>query len=75
VTIAAVKVAIVGGAGGVGASAAFNLVLMRGGNDIVLLDLQPELVTSHVMDLLTPGQLDALHASAESVRVATEGIP
>lgn len=55
-----VKVTIVGGAGGVGASTAFNLVLMRGGREIVLVDARPEMITSHVMDLdqtleLSPG--------------------
>ena len=54
------KVTIVGGAGGVGASAAFNLALMRGGHEIVLVDARPEMITSHVMDLeqvleLSPG--------------------
>jgi len=58
--MAAVKVTIVGGAGGVGASAAFNLVLQRGGHEIVLVDARPEMITSHVMDLeqvleLSPG--------------------
>lgn len=51
---------IAGGAGGVGASTAFNLVLMRGGHEIVLVDARPEMITSHVMDLdqvleLSPG--------------------
>jgi len=55
-----VKVTLVGGAGGVGASTAFNLVLMRGGHEIVLVDNRPEMITSHVMDLeqaleLSPG--------------------
>lgn len=55
-----VKVTIVGGAGGVGASTAFNLVLMRGGEEIVLVDARPEMITSHVMDFeqvleLSPG--------------------
>jgi malate dehydrogenase len=45
-----VKVTIVGGAGGVGASAAFNLALMRGGHEVVILDSRREMVTSHVMD-------------------------
>ena len=49
--MAQVKVTIVGGAGGVGASTAFNLVLMRGGHEIVLVDAQPRMITSHVMDL------------------------
>lgn len=43
-----------------GASTAFNLVLMRGGEEIVLVDARPEMITSHVMDLeqvleLSPG--------------------
>ena len=54
------KVTIVGGAGGVGASTAFNLALLRGGHEIVLVDVRPEMIASHVMDLeqvleLSPG--------------------
>ncbi len=49
--MAAVKVTLVGGAGGVGASTAFNLVLLRGGYEIVLVDARPEMTVSHVMDL------------------------
>ena len=49
--MAGVKVTIVGGAGGVGASTAFNLALMRGGHEVVLVDNRPEMITSHVMDL------------------------
>ena len=54
------KVTLVGGAGGVGASTSFNLVLMRGGHEIVLVDNRPEMITSHLMDLeqaleLSPG--------------------
>jgi malate/lactate dehydrogenase len=47
----AVKVTIAGGAGDVGASTAFNLVLIQGGQEIVLVDVRPEMITSHVMDL------------------------
>jgi malate/lactate dehydrogenase len=55
-----VKVTIVGGAGGVGSSTAFNLVLLQGGHEIVLVDRRPEMITSHLMDLeqvleLSPG--------------------
>jgi len=46
-----VRVAIVGGAGGTGASIAFNLILLRLGLDLVVVDSRPEMVTSHVMDL------------------------
>jgi malate dehydrogenase len=45
------KVTIAGGAGGVGASTAFNLVLRRTPREIVLLDSRPEMITSHAMDL------------------------
>jgi malate dehydrogenase len=46
-----VKVTIVGGAGGVGASTAFNLALLRGPHEIVLVDSRPAMLTSHLMDL------------------------
>lgn len=54
------KVTIVGGAGGVGASTAFNLALQRGGHEVVLVDSRPEMIISHVMDYdqvleLSPG--------------------
>ena len=54
------KVTIVGGAGGVGASAAFNLALAGGAGEIVLVDNRPAMVTSHLMDFeqvleLSPG--------------------
>jgi malate dehydrogenase len=45
------KVAIVGGAGGVGASTAFNLALQETPREVVLLDNRPEMITSHAMDL------------------------
>jgi len=55
-----VKVTIVGGAGGVGASTAFNLALMRGPHEVAIVDSRPEMVSSHVMDFeqvleLSPG--------------------
>jgi malate/lactate dehydrogenase len=55
-----VKVTIVGGAGGVGASTAFNLALMHGPNEVAIVDSRPEMVSSHVMDFeqvleLSPG--------------------
>jgi malate/lactate dehydrogenase len=54
------QVAILGGAGGVGASAAFNLLLRHEGYDVVLVDPREEMVQSHLMDLeqvleLSPG--------------------
>lgn len=45
------KIAIVGGAGGVGASVAFNLLRMDAGHDVAIVDNQPHMITSHVMDL------------------------
>ncbi len=45
------KVVIVGGAGGVGASVAFNLLRDGRGEEVVLIDTRPEMVVSHVMDL------------------------
>lgn len=47
----AMKVTILGGAGGVGASTAFNLAVHATGHEVVLVDTRPEMVTSHVMDL------------------------
>jgi malate dehydrogenase len=49
--IGAVKLVIVGGAGGVGASAAFNVLALGGDHDVVIVDRVPEMVASHVMDL------------------------
>ena len=49
--MARVRVAIVGGAGGTGASIAFNLLLLRLGLEVVLVDSRPEMVTSHALDL------------------------
>lgn len=45
------KVVIVGGAGGVGSTVAFNLLLSGKPYDVVLVDSKPNMITSHVMDL------------------------
>ena len=45
------RIAIVGGAGGVGASVAFNLLRMQDGHEVAIVDNRPNMVTSHVMDL------------------------
>ena len=45
------RIAIVGGAGGVGASVAFNLLRMQDGHEVAIVDSRPNMVTSHVMDL------------------------
>lgn len=45
------KVVIFGGAGGIGSSIAFNLLLTQTPYDVVLVDSRPNMVVSHVMDL------------------------
>jgi malate dehydrogenase len=62
------KVTIIGGAGGVGASAAFN-VLLGGGCDVVLVDARPNMVVSHVLDLEQTLELGA----GRSVRAGDDG--
>jgi malate dehydrogenase len=44
------KVVIIGGAGGVGSSVAFNLLTGPAPYDIVLVDPRPHMIASHVMD-------------------------
>jgi malate dehydrogenase len=46
-----VKVVIIGGAGGIGSSAAFNLLSAQGTYEIVLVDTRPNMIASHTMDL------------------------
>jgi malate dehydrogenase len=43
-------VALFGGAGGVGATAAFNLLLGPAAHELVIVDTRPEMVVSHLMD-------------------------
>ena len=62
------KVVIIGGGGGVGSSVAFNLLLRGEPYDVVLVDSNPNMLTSHVMDL---EQTLALGAT-RSVRGAAE---
>jgi malate dehydrogenase len=64
-----VKVALYGGAGGVGASAAFNLLVGGGGYDVVVIDSRAQMATSHVMDL----QQVLEQGAAGSVREGDEG--
>jgi malate/lactate dehydrogenase len=45
------RVAIAGGAGGVGSSVAFNLLVRPEPFDVVVIDRRPQKVLSHVMDL------------------------
>lgn len=45
------KVAIIGGAGGIGSSVAFNLLRTNTPYEIVIIDNRPNMIVSHVMDL------------------------
>lgn len=45
------KVVIIGGAGGIGSSTAFNLLAGTGPYEVVLVDTRPNMIDSHVMDL------------------------
>lgn len=49
--VAPKKVVLIGGAGGIGASVAFNLVRTSTPYDIVIVDTRENMITSHVMDL------------------------
>lgn len=60
--ISNVKVVIIGGAGGVGSSVAFNLLLRGEPYDVVLVDLNPNIIISHVMDLEQTLVLGAAHS-------------
>jgi malate dehydrogenase len=62
------KVVIVGGAGGIGSSAAFNLLSAQGTYEIVLVDTRPNMITSHVMD---QENALALGATPDTVRGGT----
>jgi malate dehydrogenase len=63
-----VKVAITGGAGGVGSSVAFNLLLAAHPYEVLLFDNRPNMVTSHAMDfeqVLEQGASGSVRAGAE----------
>ncbi|WP_405867670.1 hypothetical protein OG407_48190 [Streptomyces sp. NBC_01515] len=62
------KVVIIGGAGGIGSSAAFNLLSAQGTYEIVLVDTRPNMITSHVMD---QENALALGATPDTVRGGT----
>jgi malate dehydrogenase len=62
------KVVIMGGAGGAGSSAAFNLLRAAGTYEVVLVDIRPNMITSHTMDLENAA---ALGQSATTVRGGT----
>ncbi|WIY00990.1 hypothetical protein QRX60_44255 [Amycolatopsis mongoliensis] len=62
------KVVIIGGAGGIGSSAAFNLLSAAGTYEVVLVDTRPHMITSHTMDLENAA---ALGRNATTVRGGT----
>ena len=83
IMIRQMKVAIAGGAGGVGSSLAFNLLVRPEPYDVIVVDRRPEKVLSHVMDLeqvltlgsgrsVRPGSLEDLaHADVVVICAAT----
>jgi malate dehydrogenase len=64
-----VKVAITGGAGGVGSSVAFNLLLAEHPYEVLLFDNRPNMITSHTMDFEQVLEQDG----SGSVRAGAEG--
>jgi malate dehydrogenase len=63
-----VKVTVVGGAGGIGSSVAFNL-LLAGGFEVVLVDPRAEMLESHLMDfeqVLEQGASGSVRAGADA---------
>jgi malate dehydrogenase len=79
-----VRVAIVGGGGGTGASTAFNLLAQQTPVEVALVDARAEMVASHVWDLeqvleLAPGATvvpgDETHVREADVLVITAAAP
>jgi len=79
-----VRIAIVGGAGGVGASTAFNLLRDGGPDEVVIVDSRPPHITSHVMDFdqvleQSPGASvrggDASDLADANIVVVTAAVP
>jgi len=79
-----VNVTIVGGAGGVGASTAFNLLVSGRSYDVVLVDSRPSATMSHVLDFeqvleLSPGSTvragDEADVAAAEILVVTAAVP
>lgn len=78
------RVAVTGGAGGVGSSLAFNLLLAGHDYEVLLVDSRPQMVTSHTMDfeqVLEQGASGTVRAAGEEelasadVVVATAAAP
>lgn len=53
------SIAVIGGAGGVGSSIAFNLIRSTRAYDVQVIDSRPNMITSHVMDLQDAAALGA----------------
>lgn len=69
------KVAITGGAGGVGSSVAFNLLLAEHPYEVLLFDNRPNMVTSHTMDfeqVLEQGASGSVRAGGEGELAAAD---
>ena len=69
------KVAITGGAGGVGSSVAFNLLLATHPYEVLLFDNRPNMITSHTMDfeqVLEQGASGSVRAGAEGELAAAD---
>lgn len=82
--LAQARVVVVGGGGGVGASVAFNLLLLERPLEVVLVDRRPEMAVSHAMDLeqvvpltcggwVRAGELDEVADAA--IVVVTASVP
>jgi malate/lactate dehydrogenase len=56
------KIAIIGGAGGIGSSVAFNLLRTHTPYEILIIDNRPTMITSHVMDLQDALSLGGAHS-------------
>lgn len=56
------KVAIIGGAGGIGSSVAFSLLRTQTPYEILIMDNRPNMITSHVMDLQDALSLGGAHS-------------
>lgn len=56
------KIVLIGGAGGIGSSVAFNLLRTQTPYDIVIVDNRANMITSHVMDLNDALSLGGAHS-------------
>lgn len=56
------KVVLIGGAGGIGSSVAFNLLRSETPFEVVIVDTRESMITSHVMDLVDTLSLGGAHS-------------